>query len=66
MERKTDWLLKIKSFNKDSEETVTYETLFDMYYEDVLEEARSIASDKVLVRIYELKCKICFGVEIKS
>lgn len=66
MERKTDWLLKIKSFNKDSEETITYETLIDMYYEDVLEKARSIASDRVLVRTYELKYKICFGVEIKS
>lgn len=39
MERKTDWLLKIKSFNKDSKETITYETLFDMYYEDVLKQA---------------------------
>ena len=60
--KKTDWLLRVISFNKENRRIINYETLYDMSYEDVLKMAKEISSDKCVIRIYEFKYSIPLGV----
>lgn len=60
--KKTDWLLRVISFNKENRRIINYETLYDMSYEDVLKMAKEISSDKCVIRIYEFKYSIPFGI----
>lgn len=65
-EEKTDWLLRVIYFNKKGRRITDFETLYDMFYKDVLKMAKEISSGDCIVHIYELKDSISFGTKIQN